>query len=75
MLEPPELVTLIEEEEPPPPPLDPELKIIRQFIIDAAVVIAVKVVGVIAVHRLVKSTRAMNKINIPHQWWRDEEHR
>ena len=73
MLEPPELVTLIEEEEPPPPPIDPELKIIRRFLFDAALVIGVKVIGVIAVHRLVKSTRAMNKINIPAQWWREEE--
>ena len=73
-MEEPEMVTLIEEKEPPPPPISPELKIIGRFLFDATLVLTVKVVGVIAVHRLIKSARAMNKINIPEHWWKDEEY-
>jgi hypothetical protein len=74
VLEEPELVTLIEEKEPPLPPISPELKIVGRFLFDATVVVVVKVVGVIAVHRLIKSAREMNKINFPDNWWREEEH-
>lgn len=73
MLEEPELVTLIPEEEPPPPPISPEFKIVGRFLFDATLVVAVKVIGVFAVRRLVKSARAMNDIKFPENWYRNEE--
>jgi hypothetical protein len=67
VLEEPELVTLLPEEEPQPPPVSEEFMVVRELVIDVAVLIALKVGMVFATRKLVKTVRKLNKLNIPTQ--------
>lgn len=73
MLEDPELVTLIPEEEDPRPPVSPQFKAVRNLVIDVSALIALKVAMVFVTRRLVKSVHEVNKLNIPQQWYREED--
>lgn len=67
VLEDPELVTLIPEEEDPPPPITEELSVIRELVVDVAVLIGLKVLMVFATRKLARTVKKLDKLNIPTQ--------
>lgn len=66
-LEPPELVTLLPEEEEKNQVVSQDLKIVRRLLFEVVVLVGCKVGMIYASHRVVKTIREMNRVNLPHQ--------
>jgi hypothetical protein len=67
VLEEPELVTLLPEEEEEALESKKDWEVVKDFAIDVAVLVGLKVAMILWTRRVVKSAVKMNKIRIPRQ--------